>query len=84
MSRFVEALDEWNEEISYQSVRRLLENIKARLGARRAWARFCFPYFVRKAAPASGSKSAVAYECRLTRRAGRERTNPSCWMWMCR
>ena len=33
MSRFVEALEEWNEEISYQSVRRLLENIKERLGA---------------------------------------------------
>lgn len=42
MSRFVEALEEWNEEISYQSVRRLLENIKERLGARRAWARFSF------------------------------------------
>lgn len=66
MSRFVEALEGWNEELSYQSVRRFLENIKARLGARRAWARFCFPYFMRKPAPASGSKSAVAYECRIT------------------
>ena len=66
MSRFVEALEEWNEEISYQSVRRLLENIKERLGARRAWARFSFPYFIRKAAPASGSPGTVAYACRLT------------------
>lgn len=66
MSRFVEALEEWNEDLGYQSVRRFLENIKARLGARRAWARFCFPYFIRKPAPASGSKSAVAYECRVT------------------
>ena len=66
MSRFVEALEGWNEEISYQSVRRLLENVKERLGARRAWARFSFPYFIRKAAPASGSPGTVAYECRLT------------------
>lgn len=67
MSRFVEALDEWNEEISYQSVRRLLENIKARLGARRAWGAFLLSLlWSGKAAPASGSKSAVAYECRLT------------------
>ena len=28
MSRFVEALEQWNDEISYQSVRRLLVNIK--------------------------------------------------------
>ena len=35
MSRFVEALEQWNDEISYQSVRRLLVNIKERLGARR-------------------------------------------------
>ena len=66
MSRFVEALEQWNDEISYQSVRRLLVNIKERLGARRAYARFCFPYFIVKNAPASGSPATVAYECRLT------------------
>ncbi|MDR0815950.1 MAG: GTP cyclohydrolase FolE2 [Desulfovibrio sp.] len=66
MSRFVEALNAWDDEINYQSVRRLLENIKNRLGAQRAYARFCFPYFIRKTAPASGSKSSVPYECRLT------------------
>ena len=66
MSRFVEALEQWNDEISYQSVRRLLVNIKERLGARRAYARFCFPYFIIKKAPASGSPATVAYECRLT------------------
>lgn len=66
MSRFVEALNAWDDEINYQSVRRLLENIKSRLGAQRAYARFCFPYFIRKTAPASCSKSSVPYECRLT------------------
>ena len=66
MSRFVEALDDWNEEIGYQSVRRLLGNIKDRLGAHRAFARFAFTYFIRKEAPASGSGSLVAYPCCLT------------------
>ena len=66
MSRFVAALEEWNDAISYQSVRRLLAAIKERLEARRAYVHFCFPYFMRKAAPASGCESLVAYECRLT------------------
>ena len=66
MSRFVEALEQWNDELSYQSVRRLLQTIKERLGARRAYARLCFPYFITKAAPRSGSVAMVSYECRLT------------------
>ena len=66
MSRFVEALEQWNDEISYQSVRRLLQDIRQRLEARRAYARFCFPYFISKAAPASGSPALVSYQCRLT------------------
>ncbi|OXS28892.1 MAG: GTP cyclohydrolase [Desulfovibrio sp. MES5] len=66
MSRFVEALEQWNAEISYQSVRRLLLDIKQRLEARRAYARFCFPYFIKKSAPASGIPALVSYQCRLT------------------
>ena len=66
MSRFVETLEEWNAEISYQSVRRLLLDIKQRLEARRAYARFCFPYFIKKSAPASGIPALVSYQCRLT------------------
>ena len=66
MSRFVETLEEWNAEISYQSVRRLLLDIKQRLEARRAYARFCFPYFIKKCAPASGIPALVSYQCRLT------------------
>ena len=66
MSRFVETLEEWNAEISYQSVRRLLLDIKQRLEDRRAYARFCFPYFIKKSAPASGIPALISYQCRLT------------------
>lgn len=65
MSRFVEALEGWNEEISYQSVRRLLESVKERLGAARSFVHFAFPYFMRKAAPASGSPGMLSYACTL-------------------
>ena len=47
MSRLVQALDDWDEGLDRQSVLRLLESVRQRLDARRAWARFSFPYFVR-------------------------------------
>lgn len=66
MSRLVEALDNWNEGLDLQSVRRLLENVRERLGASRAWVRFSFPYFVRKNAPARGDAAPLAYDCAVT------------------
>ena len=65
MSRFVEALENWGEEVNYRSVSRLLEDVKHRLEAHRAYVLFRFPYFVRKAAPVSGSQGVVCYHCRL-------------------
>lgn len=66
MSRFIEALEGWNEEISYQSVRHLLENVKQRLEAQRSFVHFSFPYFISKKSPASGSPSLLSYACTLT------------------
>ncbi|GHV55045.1 GTP cyclohydrolase [Deltaproteobacteria bacterium] len=66
MSRFVEALEGWKEELSYKTMKLLLEDIKTRLNARKAYARFSFPYFIRKCAPVSGACGLMAYECRLT------------------
>jgi GTP cyclohydrolase I len=66
MSRFVEALEDWGEEVNYRSIKRLLDDVKLRLKARRAYVLFRFPYFVRKAGPVSGSKGVVCYHCRLT------------------
>lgn len=66
MSRFIEALEEWNEEISYQSVRLLLDSVKNRLGAKRSFVHFSFPYFINKKSPASGSTSLLSYACTLT------------------
>ncbi|MBQ3058790.1 MAG: GTP cyclohydrolase I FolE2 [Desulfovibrio sp.] len=66
MSRFVETLEAWEGEISYQAVRHLLEKVRHCLSARRAWAHFTFSYFVNKPAPASGRPGTVHYDCRLT------------------
>ncbi len=66
MSRFVEALENWNEDLSYRSIKTLLEDMNDRLMARKAYARFSFPYFIRKSAPVSGVSGLLAYECRLT------------------
>ena len=66
MSRFVEALEDWNEDLSYKSMKRLLEDIKQRLSACRTRVIFTFPYFLRKHAPATGASGLQAYECRLT------------------
>lgn len=66
MSRLVEALEHWDEGLDRQTVRRLLENVRQRLGARRAWVRFSFPYFVRKSAPARGDAAPLAYDCAVT------------------
>lgn len=66
MSRFVEALEAWNGEMSHQSIRDLLANVRDRLHARRAHASFAFPYFMRRPAPSSGIPALVSYACRVT------------------
>ena len=70
MSRFVEALEHWREhsreELDYPSMKRLLEDVRARLHARKAFITFRFPYFRTKAAPITGSPAPVGYDCRFT------------------
>lgn len=66
MSRFVEALEGWNEELSFKTMKMLLEDMKTRLMARKAYARFSYPYFIRKRAPASGVSGLMAYDCTLS------------------
>lgn len=66
MSRFVQALENWNEQLDYAAMKRLLEDVKERLHARRAHIVFRFPYFVQKKAPATACPGILPYECRLT------------------
>lgn len=66
MSRLVEALDNWHEELGCQSMRHLLQNMCERLEANRAWARFSFPYLIRKASPFCKGSALLAYDCSIT------------------
>lgn len=63
MSRFVEILDAWQEELGCQSVRRLLETLRERLKSDRAWAKFQFAYLMRKSSPKTGACAWTAYNC---------------------
>ena len=66
MSRFVEALENWNEDLSYKSMKRLLEDILQRLQARKARIVFDFPFFLRRMSPVTGVSGVQGYDCRLT------------------
>ena len=66
MSRFVEALENWNEDLSYISMKRLLEDILHRLQARKAQIIFAFPFFIRRLSPVSRASGVQGYACRVT------------------
>jgi GTP cyclohydrolase I len=82
MSRFLEALEHWGEELSYKSLKRLLEDIRQRLEAKKAQAIFDFPYFLRKTSPVSGACGIQGYDCRLTGELG-ESGGPSFLLEVC-
>jgi GTP cyclohydrolase I len=66
MSRFLEVLEAGVPELSYQSVHALMQTMVERLGARRGYMQFRFPYFVRKTAPVSKVQSLMDYHVTLT------------------
>lgn len=66
MSRFIEALEGWSEDLSYQSIKTLLKDVKSRLKANKAYAVFRFTYFIKKKSPVSGRESIIGYKCCLT------------------
>lgn len=66
MSRFVQSLENWSDELDYDAMKTLLEDVKTRLDAQRAEIVFSFPYFLHKPAPATGNLGTLACQCRLT------------------
>ena len=63
MSRFVEVLDRFRDEVSYQTLDRILMEIKRILKAEESHIEIAFPYFMRKKAPVSGLESLMSYDC---------------------
>ncbi len=65
MSRFVEVLERFNNEVSYHTLDVILLEIKKSLRAERSHLELEFPYFMRRAAPVSGLESVMSYDCRI-------------------
>lgn len=65
LSRFIEILHETAGEITLQAVPAILEAIRARHGAGRAWLKVSFPFFLRRAAPVTGATALMDYQCWL-------------------
>src|SRR4051812_28399613 len=66
MSRFLEILHEGRGELTVRTLPMLLRKVKQRLDAATARIEARFPYFMEKAAPVSGAKSLMDYECTFT------------------
>ena len=66
MSRFVEILNRHRGEITMRTIPKILHELKEELEAEASYIKVCFPYFVEKAAPVSGQKGLMDYECTFT------------------
>ena len=63
MSRFIEVLNVHHGEFTMRTLPAMLRELKQRLDAEAARVEVTFPYFVEKAAPSSGAKALMDYEC---------------------
>jgi GTP cyclohydrolase IB len=63
MSRFIEILNSYREQIALDKMETILQEMKEKLGASSAHLEIEFPYFIEKRAPVSGAKSLMEYTC---------------------
>lgn len=63
MSRFIEVLNSYREEIALDKLEVMLAEMKRMLGASTAHLEMEFPYFIEKRAPVSKAKSLMEYTC---------------------
>jgi len=72
MSRFIEILNQHHGEVSVEGVDQIVHAMKEHLEASCAHLELEFPYFIEKAAPVSGARSLMEYQCRMTASLGDE------------
>jgi len=63
MSRFIEVFHKYHQDISMQHFLEMLEEIRSKLDAEKAYGSIRFPYFIEKKAPVSGSSGIMEYIC---------------------
>lgn len=63
MSRFIEIFHKYHTDLSMKQFLALLQEIRERLEAERAFGTISFPFFMEKKAPVSGQPGMMAYRC---------------------
>lgn len=63
MSRFIEVFHKYHTDISMNSFLEMLEEMRTKLDAERAFGRITFPYYIEKNAPVSGAPGIMEYTC---------------------
>ena len=63
MSRFVEIFHAYRKDLSMKRFLAMLEEVRRRLDAERAFASVKFPFFIEKTAPVSGQPGLMCYDC---------------------
>lgn len=65
MSRFVEVLNHFRDEVTMNTLPSMLHELRERLGARSAQVEVQFTYFLERAAPVTGARALMDYECKF-------------------
>lgn len=63
MSRFIETFHKYHEDLTMNRFLEMLEEIREKLAAEKAFGCITFPYFIEKKAPVSGSSGIMEYNC---------------------
>lgn len=66
MSRFVELLNEYKDELDITNLENILRKAQKRLHAYNAHLELTFPYFMKKKAPVTGAEGIMDYQCTIS------------------
>lgn len=63
MSRFIEIFHAYHTDLSMKHFLQMLQEMRTKLHAEKAFAKVTFPFFIEKEAPVSKQKGMMSYEC---------------------
>lgn len=73
MSRFIEVFHKYHTDLTMIHFLDMLEEMRKKLDAQKAYGSVNFPYFIEKKAPVSGSEAIMEYNCSYEAEVGDER-----------
>jgi GTP cyclohydrolase IB len=65
MSRFIEVLNQFRDEVTMRTLPAILHSLRERLGAKSARIEVHFTYFLERAAPVTSARALMDYECKF-------------------